>query len=580
MTPYGVTEAVELARDRPHTPAHTMAPAVQDLPDVLPTDRLNGRGMATPVWRDELRRIPNVRNGFTVVGALAQSFGVVIAAAWINTWWSYLIAFVLMTRGHVCLNILAHEAAHRLLFTNRRLNDNVGRWLLAYPTYQAMLVYRRVHFAHHRDEMGPDEPDLALYAGLPDPEGLVAPQAEARRDRQQRVEELQVARPGHPVGARREALQILAVQAVMLGASLAFMRPLGVRRVDPVVVDVVEGVQPPAVDRRARRHDPLEGPTAHDPRDPAEPARPLLDGAVQHRLAPRAPRRHGGSVAQPPAVARRAGPLRMGDRGHHVPELPRVLASRHALIAPWRRILPVSGYRERDRSPPAERGASRALVEEVECRGFSGWFPAGRRRFPEPIGGRDRSPPTVAAGLACRTDPRLERLVRVPPADRLGDRHGDRVRRRVLARADTPTADRGTPAARRRRPRAHRRSRRSGSRVGPAGRDRRRSPTTTPAIAVVHVAGAVVSAGRLSNRGGSPRRSSDHARRRTDAGCRHRRGQSRRGRRGRQPHLRAARRRIGPTRGGARRLERAGSSAAGTGRVGPRDRRRQRRHDR
>ena len=69
MTPYGVTDAVESQRSA-HAPAHTMTPAAEDLPDVLPTDRLNGRGMATPVWRDELRRIPNVRNGFTVVGAL------------------------------------------------------------------------------------------------------------------------------------------------------------------------------------------------------------------------------------------------------------------------------------------------------------------------------------------------------------------------------------------------------------------------------------------------------------------------------------------------------------------------------
>ena len=30
-----------------------------------------------------------------------------------------------------------------------------------------MLAYRRAHFAHHRDEMGPDEPDLALYRGYP-----------------------------------------------------------------------------------------------------------------------------------------------------------------------------------------------------------------------------------------------------------------------------------------------------------------------------------------------------------------------------------------------------------------------------
>src|SRR3954453_22020553 len=98
MTPYGVTST---PRSAPTAPTHTMAPAAADLPDVLPTERLNERGMATAAWRDELRKIPNLRNAFTVVGALAQSFGVVIAAAWINTWWSYLLALVLMTRGHV-----------------------------------------------------------------------------------------------------------------------------------------------------------------------------------------------------------------------------------------------------------------------------------------------------------------------------------------------------------------------------------------------------------------------------------------------------------------------------------------------
>ena len=50
-----------------------------------------------------------------------------------------LLAFVLMIRGHVCLNILGHESAHRLLFSNRRANDWVGRFL-AYSSYQAMLA--------------------------------------------------------------------------------------------------------------------------------------------------------------------------------------------------------------------------------------------------------------------------------------------------------------------------------------------------------------------------------------------------------------------------------------------------------
>ena len=197
----------------------------RDLPDVLPTDRLNQRGVPVRSIRDDFRHIPNARNALTVVMCLAQSFGVVIAAASVNTWWSYGAAFVLMTRGHACLNILAHEAAHRLLFTKRWANDTVGRFLLAYPTYQAFLAYRRVHFAHHRDEMGPDEPDTTLYAGYP-----VSSDSWRRklvRDATGQSGWKNFRSLGHAIrSGRREALTILAVHVALLGASIAFMRPL------------------------------------------------------------------------------------------------------------------------------------------------------------------------------------------------------------------------------------------------------------------------------------------------------------------------------------------------------------------
>ena len=203
----------------------TLVPGPDALPDVLPTDRLNSRGMATPDWRDGLRRIPNARNAVAVLSTLAQSFGVVVVAAVVNTWWSYLLAFVLMTRGHACLNILGHEAAHRLLFSKRRPNDLVGRWVLSYPTFNAMLAYRRVHFAHHRDELGPDEPDLALYAGYPIPRDswrrkLVrdATGQSAYKNFRSLFRALR--------GGALEAKQIVAVQAVMLGASILLGRPL------------------------------------------------------------------------------------------------------------------------------------------------------------------------------------------------------------------------------------------------------------------------------------------------------------------------------------------------------------------
>jgi len=217
-SPFGVHRSVPLVTG-------SMVPDPSVFADVLPTDRLNERAKPTRLLRDELRHVSNTRNSITVIGALLQSFGVVIAAAWIDTWWSYLLAFLLMARGHVCLNILAHEAAHRLLFTNRRMNDGVGRWLLAYPTYQAMLAYRRVHFAHHRDEMGPDEPDLGLYAGYP-----IARDSWRRKLRRDATGNSASKNFRGLFGALRrgqtEAKQILAVHLVMFGTSVVFMRPL------------------------------------------------------------------------------------------------------------------------------------------------------------------------------------------------------------------------------------------------------------------------------------------------------------------------------------------------------------------
>ena len=147
----------------------TVVPTAERLPNVLPTDRLSAAGRPVPQIREQLRRIPNFRNALTVAGAWVQSFGVVAAAAVINRWWCYLLAFLLMGRAFALLNILGHEAAHRLLFSRRWINDLVGRWLLAYPALLPFDLYRRSHMAHHRDEMGPDEPDLDLYSGYPIP---------------------------------------------------------------------------------------------------------------------------------------------------------------------------------------------------------------------------------------------------------------------------------------------------------------------------------------------------------------------------------------------------------------------------
>jgi fatty acid desaturase len=149
------------------TVTRTMLPPPELLPDVLPTDRLGAGGVPLPELRRELRRIPGARNALTVAGAHVQAFGVIALAVRLDHPLAWAAAFLLMGRAFALFAILAHEAAHRLLFADRRVNDAVGRWLLAYPAFVPFDLYRRSHAAHHREEFGPDEPDLNLYQGYP-----------------------------------------------------------------------------------------------------------------------------------------------------------------------------------------------------------------------------------------------------------------------------------------------------------------------------------------------------------------------------------------------------------------------------
>ena len=142
-------------------------PSADALPEVLPTERLTVSGKAVPEVRAELREIAGARNALTVAGLWAAIVALWAAAVWLHHPLGYAALFVLMGPMFARLAILGHEAAHRLLFRNRTANDLVGRWVLDYPAFVPFDIYRRAHFAHHKDEFGPAEPDHALYAGYP-----------------------------------------------------------------------------------------------------------------------------------------------------------------------------------------------------------------------------------------------------------------------------------------------------------------------------------------------------------------------------------------------------------------------------
>jgi fatty acid desaturase len=150
-----------------------MTPEPALLDSVHPTERITAAGRPNPEFREQLRRIPNLRNAFAVVALYVQTAAIVAIAVHFDDWrvWSnwlvWIAAFVLMGRAHAQFAALMHEAAHRLLFRNRKANDFVGRWLLGFPSFTPIDAYRRGHMAHHREEFGPDEPDIPLYRGYP-----------------------------------------------------------------------------------------------------------------------------------------------------------------------------------------------------------------------------------------------------------------------------------------------------------------------------------------------------------------------------------------------------------------------------
>jgi fatty acid desaturase len=72
---------------------------------------------------------------------------------------------IIGTRQHA-LFVIAHDAAHYLLYENRFANEIAGR-ACAMLQGLSMCTYRVIHRLHHNNLYGPLDPDTALHGGYP-----------------------------------------------------------------------------------------------------------------------------------------------------------------------------------------------------------------------------------------------------------------------------------------------------------------------------------------------------------------------------------------------------------------------------
>jgi len=103
--------------------------------------------------------------------SVATNWGLVFAslavvARWPNPLTGIAALFVIGARQLGCA-VLMHEASHRSLFRDRRVNDFVGQWLCAYPVWSDLFAYRPYHLQHHAHTGTERDPDLGLIRPFP-----------------------------------------------------------------------------------------------------------------------------------------------------------------------------------------------------------------------------------------------------------------------------------------------------------------------------------------------------------------------------------------------------------------------------
>jgi fatty acid desaturase len=129
----------------------------------------------SPSWREALSRDdirallePSDWKSWCSIGV---NWGLIGAAFALVAWWpnplTVLVALFVIGARQLGMAIIMHEAAHRTLFRNRRLNDWAGNWLCALPIWSDLRPYRPYHLQHHAKTWTTEDPDLGLATPFP-----------------------------------------------------------------------------------------------------------------------------------------------------------------------------------------------------------------------------------------------------------------------------------------------------------------------------------------------------------------------------------------------------------------------------
>ncbi len=122
------------------------------------------------ISREELAELMRRRDG-QAWRIVLTNWGLVFAAMAAVAAWPHPLtvipALFLIGARQLGFAVIMHDASHRALFANRRVNDWVGSWLAAYPIWSDLHTYRPYHLKHHAKTWTEEDPDVGLATPFP-----------------------------------------------------------------------------------------------------------------------------------------------------------------------------------------------------------------------------------------------------------------------------------------------------------------------------------------------------------------------------------------------------------------------------
>lgn len=79
----------------------------------------------------------------------------------------YVLAVAIVASRQHALMVLGHEAIHKRLSSDSRINDGLGRYVATFPVFISLSKWAFIHLQHHRHTHTADDPDRAIYARYP-----------------------------------------------------------------------------------------------------------------------------------------------------------------------------------------------------------------------------------------------------------------------------------------------------------------------------------------------------------------------------------------------------------------------------